>query len=508
MQILELSVLSGPNYWSIRRPNLIQMKLDLEELEERPTNTINGFLERLKKMLPSMIEHHCSEGVRGGFFMRVKDGTWMGHVIEHLALELQSLAGMECGFGRTRSTGEREGVYYVVFECLEEEAGLYTARAAVSLAQALIDGTDYDLEADIQQLRDFWKATRLDPFTSSIVAEAAKRNIPYIRLNKDSLIQLGYGVHQKRIRVVNASTTLSIEVEEASGNIITIPLPEAAEVPVTNGMMVRHEAQPVMDKLFPKGSDGRIPIIAVTGTSGKTITTHITAHIARTAGKKVGFTTSDGIYIPNQQMIKSNTTGPATAQLVLKNPTVDFAVLACARDGILKGGLGFQQSHVAIVTNVAAENLGMDGIHSVERLVRLKQVVPETVSKGGYAILNADDDLVYGMKDELDCKIALFCMNGDHPRIQEHSNKGGKACVYENGYITLLKENRKERVLPANDIPFTEGGKAAHHIAHVLPAVLSTWLFNDISIDDIRQALLTFIPSAAIPPGPAQLLSA
>src|SRR5688572_24327653 len=105
MRILELKVLRGPNYWSVRRPNLIQMKLDLEELEARPTNSIAGFRERLEELLPSLINHRCSEGVKGGFFHRVDEGTWMGHVIEHVALELQTLAGMNTGFGRTRTAG-------------------------------------------------------------------------------------------------------------------------------------------------------------------------------------------------------------------------------------------------------------------------------------------------------------------------------------------------------------------------------------------------------------------
>lgn len=215
MQILELKVLRGPNYWSIRRPKLIQMKLDLEELEQRPTNEIDGFLERLKTLLPTMIAHRCSEGVRGGFYMRVEEGTWMGHVIEHIALELQTLAGMNCGFGRTRSTGERDGVYHVVFDYMEEEAGVYAAKAAVDVAQALVDEKEYNLDEVIHRLRELREETRLGPSTGSIVAEAARRNIPYIRLNKHSLVQLGYGVHQKRIRATIASTTSSIGVDIA-----------------------------------------------------------------------------------------------------------------------------------------------------------------------------------------------------------------------------------------------------------------------------------------------------
>ena len=197
MKILEIKVLRGPNYWSVRRNKLIQMKLDLEELEHRPTNKIEGFREKLEKLLPTLQEHRCSEGEPGGFFKRVDEGTWMGHVIEHVALELQTLAGMDTGFGRTRSAGET-GVYYVVFSYMEEDAGVYAARAGVRLVQALIDGTDYNMDEDIQKMREIREDTRLGPSTGCIVEEAVKRGIPFIRLNKQSLVQLGYGIHQKK----------------------------------------------------------------------------------------------------------------------------------------------------------------------------------------------------------------------------------------------------------------------------------------------------------------------
>src|SRR5690349_1171324 len=155
MKILDLKVLRGPNYWSVRRPKLIQMKLDLEDLEQKPTHTIPGFRERLEKLMPTLIEHRCSEGVHGGFFHRVEEGTWMGHVIEHIALELQTLAGMDTGFGRTRTPeGEKEGIYYVVFSYMEEDAGVYAARASVRIAEALINNTEYDLAEDIQKMRE------------------------------------------------------------------------------------------------------------------------------------------------------------------------------------------------------------------------------------------------------------------------------------------------------------------------------------------------------------------
>lgn len=725
MKIVEIRVLKGPNYWSIRRSNLIQMRLDLEEMEERPTNSIPGFMERLEQLLPTMYSHRCSVGEPGGFFSRVKEGTWMGHVIEHIALELQTLAGMDCGFGRTRGTG-KNGEYFVVFDYKEEDAGVYAAKAAVRIAQALADGTQYNLEPDIQQLREIREDTRLGPSTGCIVEEAARRGIPYIRLNKQSLVQLGYGVHQKRIRATIASTTSNIAVDIACDKEETKMLLGNAEIPVPRGTIVRSEAglkdavdkfgyplvlkpidgnhgkgattnitnweqavkalegaqkygrsvicerfirgvdfrvlvinykficaalrtpasvtgdgihsiqwlidetnkdprrgyghekvltqitvddftwkmlndkgytletipakgeqvllkptanlstggtstdvtdevhpanifmceriarivgldicgidimapdlrtpitenggavlevnaapgfrmhiepaeglarnvaEPVIDMLFPKGSTGVIPIIAVTGTNGKTTTTRLTAHIAKSAGRKVGYTTSDGVYIQNQLMMKGDCTGPVSSQFVLKDPTVDFAVLECARGGILKAGLAFRQCDVAIVTNVAEDHIGLGGINSIEQMAKVKAVVPETVRADGFAILNADDDLVYKMKDDLDCRIALFSMDENNPRIRRHCGDGGLATVFENGYISILKGSWKIRVLPVKDIPLTYEGKAVHNIANCLPAVLATYLFRDISIEDIRSALQSFVPSSSQTPG-------
>jgi len=253
--------------------------------------------------------------------------------------------------------------------------------------------------------------------------------------------------------------------------------------------------------LFPKASSGRIPIIAVTGTNGKTTTTRLTAHICKSVGYKVGFTTSDGIYIQNNLMMRGDCTGPVSAQFVLKDPTVDFAVLECARGGILKAGLAFQHCDIAIVTNVSADHIGLGGIDSIEQMAKVKSVVPETVFPHGYAILNADDDLVYGMRKGLDCNIALFSMDENNERIKDHCENGGYAAVFENGYVSILKGTWKIRVHKVTDIPITYGGKAIHNIMNTLPAVLATYLYTNITIDDIKQALRTFIPSDVQTPG-------
>ncbi|EDP97400.1 cyanophycin synthetase [Kordia algicida OT-1] len=724
MEIRSINAMRGPNYWSVRRHKLIVMVLDLQEMEEYPTNKVDGFGDRLKAMFPSMYSHRCSEGCEGGFFMRVDDGTWMGHVIEHIALEIQTLAGMDTGFGRTRGYGE-EGVYNVVFSYMEEKVGRYAAKSAVRICEALIAGEEYDLASDIQDMREIREEERLGPSTGSIVEEAASRGIPWIRLNRYSLCQLGYGANQKRIQATVTSETSNIGVEIACDKEDTKYLLEQAEVEVPRGDIIRRErslqgacdyvgfplvikpingnhgrgitvdintydealvafkaaqevsrsvivekyitgddyrllvinnklvaaakrtpahvvgdgtstiqelidevnkderrgyghekvltmikvndltqtliaakgytletvlekdevmvlkdtanlstggtaedvtdivhpanvfmaeriskiidldicgidvmtsdiskplaetggavlevnagpgfrmhlapteglprnvASPVIDKLFPPGSTSRIPIIAVTGTNGKTTTTRLIAHMAKMKGYRVGYTTSDGVYIQNRLLMTGDCTGPASAEFVLRDPTVNYAVLECARGGLLRAGLGFKNCDIGIVTNVAADHLGLKGIHTIEQLAKVKGVIPETVLPDGTAILNADDELVYAMRKNVECNVALFSLDENNPHIKAMQKRGGICAIYENGYITLCRGEWKMRVIKAVNVPLTFGGKATFMIQNVLPAVITAYL-KGFTLEDMRAALETFIPSASQTPG-------
>ena len=235
MKVVEIKVLRGPNYWSNFRKKLIVMKLDLEEMEELPTNLVDGFSERIEKMFPSMQGHRCSKEYEGGFFERVKEGTWMGHVIEHIALEIQTLAGMNCGYGRTRGTGSH-GVYNVVFSYAEERVGKFAALASLRIAEALISNdASYNLEDDITEMRKMREQERFGPSTASIVDEAISRNIPYIRLNDESFVQLGYGKNQVRFRATMTDQTSSIAVDLASNKEETKRILQDAAIPVAKG---------------------------------------------------------------------------------------------------------------------------------------------------------------------------------------------------------------------------------------------------------------------------------
>lgn len=724
MEILKIQALRGPNIWSVRRKKLIQMRLDLQELEERPTNKIEGFRERLEALMPSLIEHRCSEGVRGGFFMRVDEGTWMGHVIEHIALEIQTLAGMDTGFGRTRVT-KTPGVYNVVFSYLEESVGEYAAEASVRIAEALVEGVDYDLEADIQKMREIRERVRLGPSTGSIVEEAVARDIPWIRLGTNSLVQLGYGINQMRFQATITCNTSNIAVDIACDKEDTKKMLENSSVPVARGsicvdeedlintidkigfpivikplggnhgkgasinvktleeakdgllhaqkygrrvivekfitghdfriLVINHKmvasaqrvpahvvgngentvrelidvenqdprrgyghenvlteieidrdsldllqklnytedsvpkkgeivylkstanlstggtsidvtdmvhpeniflaerisriigldvcgidimaenltqplqenggvvlevnaapgfrmhlapseglprnvAAPVIDMLYPPGKPSRIPIIAVTGTNGKTTTTRLIAHMVKNKGYRVGFTTSDGIYIQNHLLEKGDTTGPFSAEYILKDPTVEFAVLETARGGILRAGLGFSRCDIGVITNIQEDHLGLNDIHTLEDLARVKSVVARSIKNDGWAVLNADDEHCMKMARELDCNIAYFSMDENQPHVHALSKAGNIVAVYENGYVTIKKGDWKIRIERVTQVPITVGGKAKFMIANALAATLAGYL-SGFNSEDLSLSLQTFIPSAAQTPG-------
>ncbi|MFL6375072.1 MAG: cyanophycin synthetase family protein, partial [Pyrinomonadaceae bacterium] len=243
MNILEIRTLRGPNYWSGYWTKLIVMRLDIGEYEGKPTNEIDGFYDRMNEVMPTLSSHGCSYKEEGGFLRRVQEGTWAGHVIEHFALELQTLAGMDTGFGRTRETGEK-GIYNVVFSYVEEAVGRYAGRAAVRLWLELAEGKPVDeikltVADEIQEMREIREDVRFGPSTGSLVEEAVNRDIPYIRLNDQSLVQLGYGVNQKRIQATTTVNTNMISVDIAGNKAATKKLLGDMGVPVPEGYRIR-----------------------------------------------------------------------------------------------------------------------------------------------------------------------------------------------------------------------------------------------------------------------------
>jgi len=268
----------------------------------------------------------------------------------------------------------------------------------------------------------------------------------------------------------------------------------------------RNVAAPVLEMLFPNGKTGRIPIIAITGTNGKTTTTRLIAHIYRQTGQVVGYTTTDGIYIDDHVVEKGDTTGPQSAQVILKDPTVEVAVLETARGGILRSGLAFDNCDVGVVLNVSADHLGLGDIDTIEQMANVKSVVVESVRPNGYAVLNADDPLVAAMAQKVKSQVAYFAMNPENELVQNHVRQGGLAAVYENGYLSILKGDWTLRIEQAVNVSVTMQGRAPFMIANALAASLAAFA-QGVPIEAIRAALTTFRASVSQTPGRMNLFN-
>ncbi|MDJ0589693.1 MAG: cyanophycin synthetase [Pleurocapsa sp. MO_226.B13] len=268
----------------------------------------------------------------------------------------------------------------------------------------------------------------------------------------------------------------------------------------------RNVAAPVLDMLFPPGSNPRIPIIAVTGTNGKTTTTRLIAHILKQTQRTVGYTTTDGTYVDDYLIETGDNTGPQSAGLILQDPSVEVAVLETARGGILRSGLGFDACDVGIVLNVTGDHLGIDGIDTIEDMAALKSVVAEATLPHGYAVLNADDPLVAAMGQRTKARVAYFSMNPHNEVVQTHIRQGGLAAVYETGYLSILEANKTLRIEPAIDVPLTLGGLAPFMIANALAAILAAFT-QGVALEDLRKALTTFRASVSQTPGRMNLFN-
>jgi cyanophycin synthetase len=741
LRILDTRVLRGANYWA--REPVVRMLVDLGSLEEYPSNTIPGFVDALVELLPSLEDHACSLGRRGGFVTRLRDGTWAGHVAEHIALELQNLAGTDVRHGKTRGAGPH-GQYNVIYEYREESVGIEAGKIAVALVNHLVDpadSPDFDPIAELERLIRLAERQAFGPSTQALIDEAVSRDIPFIRLDRYSLVQLGQGVYQQRIRATMTSRTPAIAVDIASDKSLTNRLLDSAGLPVpraevvateeeavraaqhlgfpcvvkpldgnhgrgvaldlrsdeavregfvealrqsrsgdvvvetfvagndyrvlvidgkvaavaervpasvvgdgthtvgelvdianqdprrgighekvltriavddaaetrvaaqgfdmdqvppegtriklaltgnmstggtsidrtmeahpdnveiaetaarivgldvagidficpdiatpvreTGGAIVevnaapgfrmhthptegepQYVAKPVVDLLFPAGVPARIPILAVTGTNGKTTTVRMVSHVLKLMGRRVGMTSTDGIVVDGRLIKRGDMSGPRSAQMVLQNPTVDTAVFEVARGGILREGLGYDRNDVAVVTNVTGDHLGLGGITSLGQLANVKAVVVEAVPRSGTAVLNADDPLVARMARHCAGRIVYFTMQTEKgeegfDRVDGHLGRGGAAfCLQkapEGELIVLRLGPRTMPLLYTHLIPATFGGRARMNVANALAASAAAWSAG-AHLHDIRQGLRTFTTSFYQAPGRLNLV--
>lgn len=741
MKIVSTNVFVGPNVWA--GFPVIRYVVDLGVLEDWPSAKIGeDWINALVEALPGLHEHGCSYREPGGFIRRLREGegTWLGHIAEHVALEIQGVAGSEVTFGRTRSTGV-PGQYNLVYQYHQRDVGLEAGQLAIRLLMHLLPDhlkaqVDYEFDPKFDfpdELKSFVlmaQRKEFGPSTGSLVKAAEDRDIPWIRLNDNSLVQFGHGKFQQRIQATITSETKHIAVEISCdkedthnmlsdlglpvpqqrlvysptqavraakrigfpvvvkpldgnhGRGVSINLTEDAQVEtafheakahsksrgilvesfvtgmdhrmlVVNGELVavakrvpghvvgdgkhtiaelveivnsdprrgighekvltnleldnqaerlmadaghtagtvlpkgevfylrstanlstggtaidmtdvchpdnkdmaertiksvgldvggvdfltpditksykdiggaivevnaapgfrmhvapsegkpRDVAGKVIDMLFPKGRQARIPIGAITGTNGKTTTSRMLSHIMKSSGKIVGMTSTDGVYVDGKLTVRGDMTGPASAQMVLRDPSVDFAVMETARGGLVRSGLGYQRCDVSACLNVAADHLGMGGIDTLEQLAVVKRVVVETATDT--VVLNADDLHCLRMADF--CKathIFYVTTNSDHPLVKEHIQAGGRAVVLEkamNGdMITIYANGLHMPVLWSHLIPATLEGKALYNVQNAMFACAMAYSFG-LDLDNIRHGLRTFDTSFFQVPG-------
>jgi len=717
MEIRQIQAIEGANVYS-RRP-IIRAIVDLQEWTERFSNELGDFGLRLVNNLPTLVDHHCSRGKVGGFLERLQEGTLIGHVLEHVTIDLLTQAGQTIKHGKTMAILQEPGVYEIIFNYEAREGAIEAFNQAFTLVKTLLNQGAFDVIQAVNRIKEVMSKYELGSSTKVIVEACKERGIPVQRLNESSLLQLGYGRNQRRIQATMTDVTSSIGVDIACDKEMTKQILSEGGVPVPWGYIVRTEeevvqafldmetavvikplqgnqgkgvtlkltsvaevraafrvaltygdwviieeyitgqhyrlvvvgdrliaaaqripahvlgdgsstieelvaqtnedplrgddhekaltkikidpvviltlsqkhlelssvpkpgevvylrdsanlstggiAEDVTDRVHPDNVDlvvfaakligldvagidlviedieasyrernghiievnaapgirmhhfpsvgkarnvgkaiveqvlpsgnGRIPIIAITGTNGKTTTTRMISKMLTDQKLLVGMASTDGIYINQKLWVKGDMTGPESARTILRHPDVQVAVLETARGGILRAGLGYEYADVAVITNVSNDHLGQYGIETLEDIAHVKSLVAEVVKPHSYVILNADDSNVVTMAKRTQGRTILFSIEKDNIHVRKHLGRGGTAVFVRRGVILLCQGSESSRICSVKQIPATMAGMAKHNIQNALASVAAGWALG-LSAVTIRNSLYGFTSDA------------
>ncbi|OEZ63855.1 MULTISPECIES: Mur ligase family protein [unclassified Duganella] len=461
MNIIEQRFLRGPNlYASV--PCMMTV-LDPGMPRALPASILRHVHAQLAQMLPGL-EAYATDALAGAVLRRLGGGQPVGlvYVLALVQRELQRLAGAPAGFDEVRPVRGKPGQFRLVSGYESESLAAEALTLAVEMIATLAKEGTFDLPARLDNLRVAAARHAVSPAMEQLLDTARQIGIPVLRLSdEDSEFQLGWGALQKRVQ------------DTGTGLCAT-------------------------DNAYPEGN-GRIPVIAVTGTNGKTTTALMLAHGVQQAGLRCGLTTTEGVYINGERTFKGDCSGYWSARRVLTSPEVDFAVLETARGGILKRGLAFDRCDVAIVLNVTADHLGLDGIETVRDLARVKGLVAKSASRA--VVLNAEDPhcAAMAMGRPGGVEQLYFSLDPDHPVLLRHLEHGGRAAYLQDGELVLADGARRHALLQASAMPAALGGHARYNIANGLAAAAAL-MASGFGPAHIASALRSFVSDSQTNP--------
>ena len=479
MKVESIRAIAGANVYS-HQPVMVAW-LDLGELKDKRSRDMDGFNNRLLEKFPGLHEHFCQRERAGAFVERLEAGAHFNHIVEHIIVEMLAQAGLERRDAKFCVADEKD-LSRAVIETTIVETAQFLLPIAVEIVEAILEGKSYAFEEKIVEAKTIATA-ELGSRERAIIEAAEKRGIPWTRANESSLIQLGYG---KNLRFV----------ETGDDQICRAAEEPASDKDETEGREMREAGGAVVERLYPEGAPSRIPIVAITGTNGKTTVTRMTAHILLESGLNIGAATTDGILFNGESIFSGDTTGPVSAKRVLGDKAVDIAVLETARGGILRRGLGWDWADVGVVTNITEDHIGQDGIESVADLVNIKALVAERVRENGTLVLNADDAESANLTSrpavrQIKKKIVYFALSEENPIIKKHSETDETVYFVRDNWIY---EKRGAEILPIVEttaIPVTLNGTADFQIQNAMAAIAAARALG-LSPEKIANALLAF----------------